>query len=57
MHHNVNYATRKLEVQLYGQYAKTTRPLIHQHLLTNHPPSDIYPEHIAGIKLRAPPKV
>src|SRR4051812_42244997 len=25
-HHNANYATRKLEVQLYGQYAKTSRP-------------------------------
>src|SRR4051812_14621500 len=25
-HHNVNYATRKVEVQLYGQYAKTSRP-------------------------------
>src|SRR3954468_11848211 len=26
MHRNANYATRKLEVQLYGQYAKTSRP-------------------------------
>src|SRR3954470_17897066 len=25
-HCNANYATRKLEVQLYGQYAKTSRP-------------------------------
>ena len=25
-HRNANYATRKLEVQLYGQYAKTSRP-------------------------------
>ena len=24
---------------------------------TNHPPLDIYPEHITGIKLRVPPKV
>ena len=24
-HHNANYATRKVEVQLYGQYAKTSR--------------------------------
>ena len=37
-HRNANYATRELEVQLYGQYAKTSRPFIHQHLLTNHPP-------------------
>src|SRR3954466_12684873 len=26
MHCNANYATRKVEVQLYGQYAKTSRP-------------------------------
>ena len=45
MHHNDNYATRELEAQLYGQYAKTSRPFIHQHILTNHPPWDIYPEH------------
>src|SRR3954468_21456057 len=25
-HRNANYATRKLEVQLYGQYGKTSRP-------------------------------
>ena len=25
-HRNANYATRKVEVQLYGQYAKTSRP-------------------------------
>src|SRR4051812_25353967 len=25
MHRNANYATRKVEVQLYGQYAKTSR--------------------------------
>ena len=25
MHRNANYATRKLEVQLYGQYAKASR--------------------------------
>ena len=37
-HCNANYATRKLEAQSYGQYAKTSRPFIHQHLLTNHPP-------------------
>ena len=37
MHRNANYATRELEVQLYGQYAKTNRLFIHQHLLTNHP--------------------
>ena len=37
-HYNANYATRKLEVQSYGQYAKTSRPFIHQHLLNNHPP-------------------
>ena len=37
-HHNANYATRELEVQSYGQYAKTSRPFIHQNLLTNHPP-------------------
>ena len=35
---NANYATRKLEAQKYGQYANTSRPFIHQHLLTNHPP-------------------
>ena len=28
-HRNANYATRKLEVQSYGQYAKTSRPFIH----------------------------
>ena len=56
-HHNANYVARELEVQLYGQYAKTSRLFIHKHLLTNHPPSDTYPEHLAGIKLRAPPKV
>ena len=38
MHRNANYATRNLEVQSYGQYAKTSKPFIHQHLLTNHPP-------------------
>ena len=37
-HHNANYATRELEVQLYGKYAKANRLFIHQHLLTNHPP-------------------
>ena len=37
-HRNANYAARELEVQLYMQYAKTSRPFIHQHLLTNHPP-------------------
>ena len=37
-HRNANYATRELEAQLDGQYAKTSRPFIHQHLLTNHPP-------------------
>ena len=37
-HCNANYATRELEAQWYGQYAKTSRPFIHQHLLTNHPP-------------------
>ena len=26
MHRNANYATRKAEVQLYGQYIKTSRP-------------------------------
>ena len=26
MNRNANYATRELEVQLYGQYAKTSRP-------------------------------
>ena len=26
------------EAQSYGHYAKTSRPFIHQHLLTNHPP-------------------
>ena len=26
MHRNANYATRKVEVQLYGQYIKTIRP-------------------------------
>ena len=35
-HRNANYATRELEVPLYVQYAKTNRPFIHQHLLTNH---------------------
>src|SRR3954463_7791094 len=25
-HRNANYATRKVEVQSYGQYAKTSRP-------------------------------
>ena len=35
---NANYATRKLEAQKYGQYANTSRPFIHQHLVTNHPP-------------------
>src|SRR3954466_10592273 len=34
MHRNANYATRELEAQSYGQYAKTSRPFIHQHLLT-----------------------
>ena len=38
MQRNANYATRELEVQSFGQYAKTSRPLIHQHLLTNHSP-------------------
>ena len=38
MHHNANDATRKLEAQSYGQYAKTSRPFIHHNLLTNHPP-------------------
>ena len=38
MHRNANYSTRQLEVQSYGKYAKTGRPFIHQHLLTNHPP-------------------
>ena len=28
-HHNANYATGELEVQLYGQYAKTSIPFIH----------------------------
>ena len=28
-HHNANYAAKELEVQLYGQYAKTSRPFIH----------------------------
>ena len=37
-HCNANYATRELEVQSYGQYAKTSRSYIHQHLLTNYPP-------------------
>ena len=37
-HRNANYATRKLEDQSYGQYAETSRPFIHQHVLTNHPP-------------------
>ena len=37
-HRNANYATRELEVQSYGQYAKKSRPFIHQHLLTNYPP-------------------
>ena len=37
MHRNANYATRELEAQWYGQYAETSRPFIHQHLLTNHP--------------------
>ena len=37
-HRNANYATRKLEAQSYGQYAKTSRPSIHQHLRTNNPP-------------------
>ena len=37
-HRNANYATRELEVQSYGQYAKTSRPFIHHHLLTNYPP-------------------
>ena len=37
-HRNANYATGKLEAQSYGQYAKTSRLFIHQHLLTNHPP-------------------
>ena len=30
-----------------------SRLFIHQYLLTSHPPWDIYPEHLAGIKLRA----
>src|ERR1043165_7651017 len=25
-HRNANYATRKVEIQLYGQYTKTSRP-------------------------------
>ena len=37
-HRNAKYATRELDAQLYGQYAKTSRSFIHQHLLTNHPP-------------------
>ena len=28
-HRNANYDTRKLEVLLYGKYAKTSRPFIH----------------------------
>ena len=35
-HRNANYAARELEVLLYGKYAKTSRTLIHKHLLTNH---------------------
>ena len=56
-HRDANYATGKLEAQSYGQYVETSRPFIHQHLLTNHPPWDIYPEHLAGIMLRTPAKL
>ena len=35
-HRNANYATKNLEAQSYGQYAKTSRLFIHQHLLTDH---------------------
>ena len=38
MHRNANYATRKEDAQNHGQDAKTSRPLIHKRLLTNHPP-------------------
>ena len=38
MHRNANYVTKKLEAQSYEQYAETSRPFIHQYLLTNHPP-------------------
>ena len=37
-HRNANYATRKVDAQSYEHYIKTSRPFIHQHLLTNHPP-------------------
>ena len=44
---------QRVKAQSYGHYIKTTRSFIHQHLLTNHPPQDIYPEHLSGINLRA----
>ena len=37
-HRNANYATRELDAPSYGQYADTSRPFIHEHLLTNNPP-------------------
>ena len=37
-YHDANYATRELDAQSYGKYAKKSRPFIHQHLLTNNPP-------------------
>ena len=46
-HRNANYATRELEAQSYGKYAETTRPLIHHHLLTNHPYFEISIQNIS----------
>ena len=53
---NANYAARKVDVQSMGgtpgQVDRNPSAST-----TNHPPWDIYPEHLAGIKLRVPPIV
>ena len=47
---------RKQGLKSNGQYAKVSRPKSIAST-TNHPPWDIYPEHLAGIKLWIPSKV
>ena len=53
---NADYIARKVEVQSMDGTPKKVdlNPSIST---TNHPPWDIYPEHLAGIKLRVPPIV
>ena len=56
-HRNANYATREIEAQSYGQYAKTSRPLfINIYSLIIH--LEITIQNISLVfKLRVPPKV